>query len=74
MDDPSKVHAHSVVPTRMEDWPSVADIVAYRDRVRARLHSVYASRLSDSSAIDTRLARTMGMVYEHEAMHLETLL
>jgi len=75
MEDPSKVHAHSVVPEKMEDWPAVDEIVAYRDRVRARLHKTYAERLlQDPEKIDKRLARTMAVVYEHEVMHLETLL
>lgn len=74
MDDPSKVHAHSVVPTRMEDWPSVSEIVEYRNRVRARLLNIYKARLGDPEKTDRRLARTMAMVYEHEVMHLETLL
>lgn len=62
MDDPSKVHAHSIVPTAMEDWPSVDDIVAYRDRVRARLRNMYATRLNSPGNFDRRLARVMGMV------------
>lgn len=73
MDDPSKVHAHSVVPEKMEDWPAVEEIVAYRDRVRARLHKLYRERLTGDN-IDRRLARVVGMVHEHEALHLETLL
>ena len=74
MEDPSKVHAHSVVPEKMEDWPSVDEIVAYRDRVRARLRKTYSERLADPAKLDKRLARTMAVVYEHEVMHLETLL
>lgn len=76
MEDPSKVHAHSVVPTKMEDWPSVKDIVEYRDRVRTRLQKLYKDKLNDKehSEIDMRLVRIMQMVYEHEVMHLETLL
>lgn len=76
MEDPSKVHAHSVVPTKMEDWPHVDEIVEYRDRVRGRLHSVYEERLDNKSEkdIDMRLVRVLQMVYEHEVMHLETLL
>lgn len=60
----------------MEDWPSVDEIATYRDRVRARLTKLYKSHLlhCDSAKVDRRLVRTMGMVYEHEAMHLETLL
>ena len=60
MDDPSKVHAHSVVPTKMEDWPSIDEIRTYRDRVRARLHGVYETRLVEGK-MDRRLARVMGM-------------
>jgi hypothetical protein len=74
MDDPSKVHAHSVVPTRMEDWPLLPEIVEYRNRVRARLVRIYETRLANPAKTDRRLARTMAMVYEHEVMHLETLL
>lgn len=60
----------------MEDWPSVDEIIMYRDRVRSRLTALYKDHLlsKDQTQIDRRLARTMGMVYEHEAMHLETLL
>lgn len=76
MEDPSKVHAHSVVPTKMEDWPQVEEIVDYRDRVRARLQGIYRDRLDGNEAkdIDRRLVRVLQMVYEHEVMHLETLL
>lgn len=76
MEDPSKVHAHSVVPTQMEDWPHVDEIVEYRDRVRSRLHNIYEQKLDGkkSEEIDTRLVRVLQMVYEHEVMHLETLL
>lgn len=76
MEDPSKVHAHSVVPTKMEDWPAVEEIVEYRDRVRARLQGVYEEKLDgrDKQEIDLRLVRVLQMVYEHEVMHLETLL
>jgi hypothetical protein len=58
----------------MEDWPSVNEIVEYRNRVRARLVEIYESRLGNPEKTDRRLARTMAMVYEHEVMHLETLL
>lgn len=76
MEDPSKVHAHSVVPTKMEDWPQVEEIVEYRDRVRVRLQGIYEERLDNKEPeeIDRRLVRVLQMVYEHEVMHLETLL
>lgn len=69
------MHAHSVVPSRMEDWPSVDEIIAYRDSVRVRLQGVYLDHINvESAKFDRRLARVLAMVYEHEAMHLETLL
>jgi hypothetical protein len=60
----------------MEDWPAVDEIVEYRDRVRARLQGIYADRLigQGDDKIDSRLVRVLQMVYEHEVMHLETLL
>ncbi|KAF9426949.1 hypothetical protein BGZ94_005742 [Podila epigama] len=69
VDDPTKCHAHSEVP---DTWPEVDSIVDFRDRVRARLQRV----LSDSVKypMTRRLARVLFMAFEHEAMHLETLI
>jgi formylglycine-generating enzyme required for sulfatase activity len=68
VDDPSQIHAHSEVPTSPDDWPSLAEILAYRDRVRVRLDRVYRTQ-----PMTRRLARTLSMVYEHEGLHAETL-
>jgi ergothioneine biosynthesis protein EgtB len=46
-------------------WPPVAEVVAYRDRVREALRPLLE---------DERLAKTLAMVLEHELMHHETLL
>jgi len=72
VDDPARCHDHPEVPDR---WPAVADVIAYRDRVRAAL-------LDDGAAVAERAAthlmaregRVFTMVMEHELMHQETLL
>lgn len=72
---PTKCHDHSEVPDAEDDWPSLAEILDYRDRVRERMRQVYTSgRLDKESKSNRRLARAICMVYEHEALHLETLL
>ncbi|KAK4051527.1 hypothetical protein OIV83_002667 [Microbotryomycetes sp. JL201] len=69
-DEPSKVtHWHSQVPDEGK-WPSAQDIFDYERRVRARLEDVYQRH---SSGMSRKLARALMMVYEHEAMHFETL-
>ncbi|KAA1478651.1 DUF323-domain-containing protein [Dentipellis sp. KUC8613] len=74
VDDPEHCHRHSEVPTRDEDWPSLAEIVAFRDRVRARLLALYADLESGRRALSRRMARTLVMTFEHEGFHIETLL
>ena len=70
VDDPTIIHAHSEVPQTAEDWPKMAEIDTYRDKVRQRLRKTY-ERLPNIGKTSRRLARTIAMVYEHEAMHLE---
>lgn len=73
VDDPTQIHAHSEVPTCEEDWPSLEQIVAFRDTVRQRLKSIYADT-QDGRQLSRFEARSLFMGYEHEAMHAETLL
>lgn len=70
VDDPEKCHDHSEIP---DDWPHVDDILAYQNRVRSRLTALYGPR-NDPSSIPRHVARTIWLGFEHEAMHLETLL
>ncbi|KAG8868209.1 hypothetical protein FRB97_002624, partial [Tulasnella sp. 331] len=82
VDDPDTCHPHSEVPTVDEDWPTVEAIIAYRDRVRARVMRVYMEygreRVGSADPtvrdFDRALGRVLWMTWEHEAMHIETLL
>lgn len=68
VDDPQKCHAHSKVP---DEWPPVEEILEYQTKVRQRIKDLTISEASQSNA-DVRRALWLG--FEHEVMHLETLL
>ncbi|KAH6631559.1 C-type lectin protein [Chaetomium tenue] len=68
VDNPELCHAHSEVP---DEWPPVDEIRAYQGRVRARLQALYADGIA---AIPRHVGRAVWVGFEHEAMHLETLL
>ncbi|KAK4056348.1 hypothetical protein OIO90_002491 [Microbotryomycetes sp. JL221] len=71
-DDPTNVaHWHSQVPTDKSAWPSAQEILEYEHRVRERVESVYKQH---KHSMTRKLARVLMMVYEHEAMHFETLI
>lgn len=82
MDDPTQCHPHSEVPEEDAGWPAVKDILAYQQKVRNRLERLLfhwdaeGYRSGDASWIQTRkrAARVVWMCFEHEAMHIETLL
>ncbi|EMD31755.1 hypothetical protein CERSUDRAFT_162503 [Gelatoporia subvermispora B] len=74
VDDPEYCHNHSEVPEKDEDWPALPEVLAYRDRVRARLAKVYEELERGERALTRRLARTLVMVLEHDGFHIETLL
>lgn len=65
VDNPERCHQHSEVP---DEWPQVHDILTYQDRVRARLQGLYGA------AMTRPVAEAIWTSFEHEAMHLETLL
>ncbi|ODV92841.1 hypothetical protein CANCADRAFT_94337 [Tortispora caseinolytica NRRL Y-17796] len=68
VDDPSKVHSHSSIPA---EWPPLDDILQYQDSVRSRLRRL----LTDNTGkMSSRTARAIWLGYEHDAMHLETLM
>jgi L-histidine Nalpha-methyltransferase / hercynylcysteine S-oxide synthase len=66
MEDPTQCHPHSEVP---DEWPSLTELLAFRDRVRQRLRSLY-----DGRPLNQTTKRALWLAYEHEVMHLETLL
>ncbi|KDQ55037.1 hypothetical protein JAAARDRAFT_37574 [Jaapia argillacea MUCL 33604] len=74
VDDPDHCHNHSEVPEKDEDWPSLATILEYRDRVRARLLRLFDDINTGKRQINRRIARTIVLTLEHEAFHVETLL
>ncbi|KAI0445910.1 DUF323 domain protein [Xylaria telfairii] len=68
VDNPENCHAHSEIP---DEWPLVDDILAYQSRVRARLSSLYDNGVE---GIPRDVARAIWVGFEHELMHMETLL
>ncbi|KAJ3253699.1 hypothetical protein HK103_000357 [Boothiomyces macroporosus] len=66
MEDPSKCHSHSKVPTV---WPKVQEILDFTAGVRNRLEL-----LLQEGNLTKKQIRAMTMCFEHEALHMETLL
>ncbi|OAL45405.1 hypothetical protein IQ07DRAFT_520423 [Pyrenochaeta sp. DS3sAY3a] len=68
VEDPTQCHAHSEIP---DEWPPVEDILENQQTVRKRTEALYASGDAESNG---RVSRALWLGFEHEAMHLETLL
>jgi formylglycine-generating enzyme required for sulfatase activity len=68
VEDPTQCHDHSEVP---DSWPPLADILQHQETVRTRAEALYESGEAETNP---RVARAMWLGFEHEAMHLETLL
>lgn len=68
VDDPEKCHAHSEIP---DSWPPLEEILTHQQTIREKVEALYKSGAVASSP---RVARAMWLAFEHEAMHLETLL
>jgi ergothioneine biosynthesis protein EgtB len=72
VDDPSRCHAHPEAP---EAWPSLVDVLAYRDGVREEvLRALKELDVEASTDVMARSALVVSMAIEHELMHQETLL
>ena len=67
VENPEQCHAHSEIP---HSWPPVEETLEYQRRVRERVKSLYDSGDSQKPLV----GRCLWLGYEHEAMHLETLL
>lgn len=68
VDNPQKCHAHSEIP---DEWPPIEEILEYQTRVRRRLRDQYRNGAKNTPR---KVARAIWIGFEHEAMHLETLL
>ena len=68
VDNPEQVHAHSEVP---DEWPPLNEILQYQDRVRQRVADLYKA---GDAYNDAWTGRVLWLGFEHEVMHLETLL
>src|SRR2546425_6335311 len=67
VDDPSHCHEHPEIPDR---WPALAEVLAYRNRVRACvLESVDAVAERAPAQLMARDARVVSMVIAHELMN-----
>lgn len=69
VDNPDNCHSHSEIPTA---WPELEDILVYQGKVRERVNHLY----KNGSAMHHKggVQRALWIGFEHEAMHLETLL
>ena len=68
VENPELCHDHSEIP---EEWPPLQDVLSFQLRVRKRTETLYASLVAET---DARVSRGLWLAFEHEAMHLETLL
>lgn len=68
VDNPEICHSHSEVP---DAWPALEKIIQYQQAVRSKVEGLYTSHSPSNSP---RVARALWLGFEHEAMHLETLL
>ncbi|KAK0620319.1 C-type lectin protein [Immersiella caudata] len=68
VDNPELCHAHSEIP---DEWPPVDQILAYQNEVRSRVRRIYAA---GQDKISRHVGRAVWVGFEHELMHIETLL
>ncbi|KAI9821822.1 MAG: hypothetical protein M1827_002404 [Pycnora praestabilis] len=68
VDNPEHCHAHSEIP---DSWPPVEEILHFQDQVRSRVRHVYETSVAEK---DRKIGRALWLTFEHEIMHLETLL
>jgi hypothetical protein len=66
VDNPDLCHAHSETP---DEWPPLGEILQYQDNVRAKVQKLY-----ELETIPRSIGRALWIGFEHEIMHLETLL
>ncbi|CAM1503087.1 Fc.00g078630.m01.CDS01 [Cosmosporella sp. VM-42] len=68
VDNPEHCHSHSEIP---DTWPPLDEIATYQSNVRARVQRLYRD---GPLRIPRNIARAAWVGFEHELMHIETLL
>lgn len=68
VDNPEKCHDHSEIPP---EYPPVQEILSYQSKVRESVQALYKSGIE---TIPRNIGRAIWVGFEHEIMHLETLL
>lgn len=66
VDNPELCHSHSEIP---DEWPPLPEILDYQSKVRAKVR-----KLCELEAVPREIGRALWIGFEHEIMHLETLL
>lgn len=66
VDNPEQCHEHSEIPA---SWPPMNEILQYQAMVREKVR-----RLHGAADIPRSIGRVLWLGFEHEVMHLETLL
>lgn len=69
VENPDQCHSHSEVPN---SWPELEEILEYQSWVRERIEGLYKDNSAGHQPMVVQRALWLG--FEHEAMHLETLL
>ena len=68
VEHPELCHSHSEIPS---SWPNMSEVTDMQTKVRNRIYGIYTDNLADGSSA---LRRALWLAFEHEAMHLETVL
>ncbi len=66
VDNPDHCHSHSETP---DEWPPLEEILEYQEQVRAKV-----KKLCENPNLDRAVGRALWVGFEHDIMHLETLL
>lgn len=66
VDNPEHCHDHSTIP---DEWPPLEEILSFQNAVREKVATIY-----DGHDLPRDIGRALWIGFEHEIMHLETLL
>ena len=66
VDNPEQCHSHSEIP---DEWPPLDEILGFQNQVRDKVEKLYHTQ-----NLPRDVGRALWIGFEHEIMHLETLL